>query len=145
MKKFLAAAFHITLFQVVLILTLAGIKYWIISIGLEARLQLPFVFIGIGAFLLLLTALGITEYLENQGDRVEGWVASRPNSRRRFWIGQFIHWGQVLPIALLYSLSLYMITSTSLSLFIAFLAGIILRNIFGYLTRNRDLQSEIFS
>jgi hypothetical protein len=86
--------------------------------GLGELLLLPIVFIGMGAAILLLTALGIGGYLENQGYTVESRVADRPNSRKRFWIAQFIHWGQVLPIALGYSLILYIIAPTSLTLVI---------------------------
>jgi hypothetical protein len=145
MKKFLAVAFHITLFQVLLILVLSGVKYWMSSSGLSHRFQLPLVFIGIGAFLLLLTSLGIGGYLENKGYTVDSWVGSRPNSRIRIWIAQFIHWGQVLPIALCYSLFLYMIMPTSLTLFIVFFAGIVLGNILRYLTKSKDVKSEISS
>jgi len=145
MKKFLAAAFHITWFQVLLILSLSGLKYWIISSGLDYHLLLPAVFIGIAAFLFLLTSLGIGVFLENQGYKVEDWVAARPNSRIRIWTAQFIHWGQVVPILLCYSFFLYMIMPTSLTLFIAFFAGIILRNIIEYVIKKKDVQSEISS
>jgi hypothetical protein len=143
MRKLVAAAFHITLFQVLLVLSLSGLKHWLSSSGLDEHLQLPLVFIGVGAFLLLLTALGIVGYLENQGYTVESWVAARPNSKMRIWIAHFIQWGQMLPIALGYAFCLYVIMPTSLSLFIALFAGIIIRNIIEYLTKKRNAPSEI--
>jgi hypothetical protein len=142
MKKFIAAAFHITLFQVLLFLSLSALKYWMSPSGLDEQLKLPFIIIGIGAFLLLITALSIGGYLENQGYTVESWVASRPNSKLRIWIAQFIQSGQVLPIAFGYLLVLYIITPSSLTLFIALFAGIVLRNIIEYLTKKKDVQSE---
>jgi hypothetical protein len=74
MKKFIAAAFHITPFQVLFFLSLSILKYWIISYGMDEHLKLPLIIIGIVAFLLLLTALGIGGYLENQGYTVESWL-----------------------------------------------------------------------
>ena len=145
MKKFLSAAFHITLFQVLLVVCLSGLKYWINYYGLGERLQLPLVFIGMGAFLLLLIALGIVGHLENKGYTAENWVAARPGSRMRIWIARFTQWGQVLPIALGYSFFLYMIMPTSLTLFIAFFSGIVIRNIIEYLARKKNKQSEISS
>jgi hypothetical protein len=145
MKKFLAAAFHITLFQVLLVLGMSGLKYWMSSSGLGESFRLPLIFIGLGAFLILLTALGISGHLENQGYTVERWVAARPNSKMRVWIAQFIQWGQALPIALGYAFCLYVIMPTSLTLFIAFFIGIIIRNIIEYLTRTKDTQSEVSS
>jgi hypothetical protein len=144
MRKFIAAAFHITLFQVLLFLSLSALKYCVSSSGLDEHLKLPLIIIGIGAFLLLITAFSIGGYLENQGYTVESWVASRPNSKLRIWIAQFIQWGQVLPIALGYLLVFYIITPTSLTLFVALFAGIILRNIIEYLTKKRDVWSETF-
>lgn len=145
MKKFLRAAFDITLFQVLLVLSLSGIKYWINSHILVKRLEIPLVYIGMGAFLLLLIALCIIGYLENKGFTVDSWVAARPNSRMRIWIARFTHWGQILPIVLGYSFFLYIVTPTSLTLFIVFFAGIVLRNIYEYLTKKKDVQSETSS
>jgi hypothetical protein len=145
MKKFLAAAFRITLFQVLLVVSLTGLKFFLNSYGLVERLQLPLVFIGIGAFLLLLTALGIGGYLENQGYTVESWVAARPNSKMRIRLAKFIHWGLVLPIALGYSVILYLFMPTSMTLLIAFFAGIVIRNIVEYLAKKNDVQSGISS
>ena len=145
MKKFISAAFHFTLFQVLLILSLSGLKYWISSYELDDHLKLPFVFIGVGAFLILLTALGIGGLLENQGHTVESWVVARPNSKVRILVAQFIKWGQVLPIGLGYSIVLYIITPTSLTLFLLFFVGIVLRNIVEYLTKKKDVQSEVSS
>lgn len=142
MKKFIAAAFHITLFQVLLFLSLSVLKYWVNSSGMDEHLKLPLIITGIGAFLLLLIALGIGGYLENQGYTVESWVAARPNSKLRIWIAHFVQWGQVLPIAFGYALILYIITPTSLTLFIALFAGIVLRNLIEYLTKKKDVQSE---
>ena len=145
MKKFLSAAFHITWFQLLLVLSLSGLKYWISSYALGQRLQLPLVFIGMGAFLLLLIALGIGGYLENKGYAVDNWVAARPNSRIRIWIARFTHWGQVLPIALGYSFFLYMIMPTSMTLFIVFFAGIVLRNIIEYLLlSNKSINKHLY-
>jgi hypothetical protein len=141
MKKFIAAAFRITLFQVVLFLSLSVLKYWISFTGLGEHLKLPLMFIGIGAFIILLTALGIGGYLENQGYTVESWVAARPSSKLRIWIAQFIKWGQVLPIAFGYGLCLYVIMPTSLTLFIALFVGIVLRNIIEFLTQKKEVQS----
>lgn len=143
MKKFLAAAFHITLFQVLLVLGLSGLKYFFNSTPLGERLQLPIVFIAMGAFVLLLTALGISGHLENKGYTVESWVAARPNSRIRKWVAQFIHGGQVLPLAFAYALFLYMIAPTSLILFIAFFSGLIFWNIITYLTKKKGQQSGV--
>jgi hypothetical protein len=145
MRKFLAAAFHITLFQVLLVLSMSGLKYWLSSSGSGESFRLPLLFIGIGAFLLWLTALGISGHLENKGYTVERWIAARPHSKIRIWIAQFIQWGQVLPIALGYAFCLYVIMPTSLTLFIAFFIGIIIRNIIEYLTKKKDAQSEISS
>jgi hypothetical protein len=142
MKKFIAAAFHITLFQVLLFLSLAALKYWMGSSGLDEHLKSPLVISGMGVFLLLITALSIGGYLENKGYTVESWVAARPDSKLRIWIAQFIQWGQVLPIAFGYLLILYIITPTSLTLFIALFAGIVFRNIIEYKTKKKDVQSE---
>lgn len=144
MKKFIAAAFHITLFQVLLFLSLSVLKYWLSSSGMDEHLKLPLIIIGIVSFLFLLTVLGIGGYLENHGYTVESWVAARPNSKLRILIAQFVQWGQVLPIAIGYALTLYFFTPTSLTLFIALFVGIVLRNIIEYLTKKKDVQSETF-
>jgi hypothetical protein len=144
MKKFIAAAFHITLFQGLLFLSLSVLKYRISSYGMDEHLKLPLIIVGIVAFLLLLTALGISGYLENKGYTVESWVAARPNSKLRIWIAQFVQWGQILPIVFGYTLILYIITPTSLTLFIALFVGIVLRNIIEYVTKKKDVQSETF-
>ena len=142
MKKFLRAAFDITLFQVLLILSLSGLKYWINYNGFDESVQIYIVIIGMGALLLLLIALGIGGHLENKGYTVNNWVAARPTSRIRIWTARFIYWGQILPNALGFSLFLYLIMPTSLTLFIAFFAGIVIRNIIEYLGKRKNVQSE---
>jgi hypothetical protein len=111
---------------------------------MDEHLKLPLIIVGIVAFLLLLTALGISGYLENKGYTVESWVAARPNSKLRIWIAQFVQWGQILPIVFGYTLILYIITPTSLTLFIALFVGIVLRNIIEYVTKKKDVQSGTF-
>lgn len=142
MKKFLATAFHITFFRVLLILSLSGLKYRMTSSGLSERLQLPLIWIGISAFILLITALGISGYIENKGYTVKSWVLARPTSKRRLWTARFIFWGQLVPSALGYSFCFYMFTPTSLSLFIALFTGIVLHNIIGYITKKKAVQAK---
>lgn len=106
------------------------------------HLKLPLVFIGFGTLLILLIAVGIGGYLENQGYTIESWLEARPNSRLRMLTAQFVQWGQVLPVVFGYALALYIITPTSLTLFITLFAGIVVRNIIEYFTTKKEVQSE---
>lgn len=141
-KKFLAAAFHITIFQVVFVLALAGLKYWMNTSGLAGRLFLPVAYLGIGAFLLMLVSIGIQGHLDNQGYAIERWLEERPGVAKRIWVARFVHWGQVLPLLLFYAVGLYLITPTSLLLGLAFFVGIVIRNIIRYLFESPNARTE---
>lgn len=142
MKKFLAAAFHISLFQLLLVLGMTGLKYWLGTAGLDGSVQLTLVFIAIGAFLVLLTGSGLSGHLQNQGYTVESWVAARPESGIRVRVARFIQWAQAFSIAIGYVVFLYFITPTSISLFIACFAGFVIGNITRFLNRKSKTLSE---
>lgn len=142
MKRFLAAAFHFTLLEVVLVLGFSLLKVLLTSTGWDDRLRMPLVFTGMGAFLFLLASYGIAGYLENAGYTVERWVADRPQSWLRTWTSRFVYWGRILPVAFGNALFFYLIAPTSLLLFIALFAGIVLRNSIRYTTKKKEEEGQ---
>jgi hypothetical protein len=134
MKNFLRAAFKITLFQISVILISGAIKYWMVSTGISSQLQTPFLITAGCAFFILLLALGIGGIIENKGQSFESWVQEHSKSRKHAAIGNFVKWGQIIPLALGYLLFIYFIAPTSFALFLTLLAGIVIGNITSYLS-----------
>ena len=144
MKKFLYAAFKITLFQIFLIVFFSILKYVLITYKLIDKIQKPFIWICLGAGILFLLAVSIIGVVENKGESYEKWQVKPEKSGKEKFLGTFVTWGLAIPTALIYLLFLYVVAPTSLGLFIALYAGIVIRNIFQFFSKkNASLNREI--
>ncbi len=128
MKRFLQAAFKITLFQVIFIAILASLKYVLTTYEVIDKIQKPFIWICLGGGLLFVFAIGMMGIIENRGKSFEEWQANPSESTKERLTAGFVSWGIAIPGILAYILFLYIITPTSVYMFIALYAGIIIRN-----------------
>lgn len=128
MRKFLKAAFKISLWEIFIIVAFGALKYILISYELADKISRPFVWICLGAGLLFIIAWGIIGTFLNKYESFEKWEAEAKSSQRgRFIIG-FVKLGQLIPTALGCFLFIYVIAPSTLNVFIAFIVGIVLRN-----------------
>lgn len=128
MKRYLQAAFKITLFQIVIIVLFSTLKYVLITYNLVDKIQKPFIwtcFIAGIIFVLAVTGFGV---IKNRGKSYESWQSNPQKSGKERILDAFITWGMAIPPAFAYVLLIYMIAPTSLSLFVALYAGIVIRN-----------------
>lgn len=142
MKKLLQAAFHITLFQILLILGSGAFKYWLNATGLTKQLTIPFIILGAFALMVLILALGLGGIIENKGHTPETWINERPNSNLRKVIVSVVTWGPVFSIVVFYAFAIYLIAPTSVNLFIAILLGIIIRNVVNYYSKKEGADTR---
>jgi len=138
MKKFLQAAFRITLFQVFLILFFSTLKYILMTYRFEDKIQKQFIWSCVGASMLFLFALGITGIIENRGETYEDYQVRAQGTVKGKFITIFVTWGIAIPAALAYALFLYLVAPTSWSLFAALYGGIIIRNVFAYFSQKHN-------
>jgi hypothetical protein len=135
MKKFLQAALKITWFQVFIIIFFTSLKYILVTYHLDDNIQKPFIWTCLGAGLIFLLALSITGIVENRGERYESYEARMQAMGKAKVLMAFVTWGLAIPAALAYATFLYIIAPTSWYLFIALYAGIVIRNIFEFLSK----------
>ena len=144
MKKFLQAAFRITLFQIFIVLFFSGLKYVLTTYKLEDKIQRPFIWTCIGAGVLFVLAVGITGLIENRSGSYEKWQTKPQKSGGEKILAACITWGIAIPTGLAYVLFLYVIAPTSLSLLIALYGGIVIRNSIRFFSKEQtSLKKEI--
>ncbi len=142
MKKFLQAAFKITVFQILFIASVILIKYVLTAYKLIDKIQKPFIWICFGAGVLFVLALSINGVVENRCESFEQWRTKRRKSTMEKILSSFSTWGFTVPIALAYVLLLYVIIPTSLVMFIALFAGIVIRNSIDYFSNKHTSPTE---
>ncbi|MGG9961185.1 hypothetical protein [Ferruginibacter sp. SUN106] len=128
MRKFFLAAFKITLFQVFLIVFFSTLKYILTSYKLTDKIQQPFIWICFGAGIVFVLAIGITGIIEDRFGSYEEWLVKPQKNATERLLAIFSSWGTAIPVALAYVLLLYIFIPTTLSMFIALYAGIVIRN-----------------
>jgi hypothetical protein len=128
MRKFLQAAFKISLWEILVILAFGAFKYILVTYELTDKISKPFIWICLGAGLLFLLALGVIGAIENKYGSYERWESEAKSSKRGSFIVTFVIWGQLIPTAFGCLLFIYLIAPTTLSVFVAFIVGIVLRN-----------------
>ena len=128
MKKLLRAAFKISLWELLVIIVFGAFKYILVTYGLSDKISKPFIWICLGAGILFLFALGVVGIFENKRISLETWEAEDNGSKWRRLVALFVVWGQFIPTALGFLLFIYLIAPTTVSVFIALVVGIVLRN-----------------
>lgn len=141
MIKFLRAAFHFTWFQVLLVVFFMSLKYAVTRFNIGDIIKTPLVWTCIAAFFSLLLSYGIIGIIENKGFSYETWEANGERSRKKALLIWFIKWSRIVPLLLGYSLFVYMVAPGSVSMLIALMAGIVIRNIFPFFVNKKASES----
>lgn len=132
MKQFFKTVFRISLFEVMVILFFSLLKYVVQKNGWSDYLVQPFIFLGLGMGTLFIITVGINGIIENKQEITEP-DATREKykaiEKKYAWI---LNAGLYFPSLTLLVLFAYMIIPTSTRMFIPFIAGILIRNIFNY-------------
>ncbi len=128
MKRFLQAAFKITLFQIIFIIVFASLKYVLDTYNVIDKIKTPFLWIFLGVGIIFVFAVATVGLIESRGTTFEEWNANPEKSTKERLIAGFVSWGTIIPSILAFVLFLYLITPTSVLMFIALYAGIVIRN-----------------
>ena len=128
MKKFLLAAFKITVPQALLIVFFSALKYVLSRYHLGDKIQKPFIWTCIGAVVLLVLATCIIGIVQNRGESYREWRIKPEKSIMKKLMVAISVWGLAIPAMLLYALLLYMFAPDSVFMCIALYAGIVLNN-----------------
>lgn len=128
MKKFLFATFKTSLFQIVFILLFVGIKYLFTNYKLIDKIEKPLVWFCLGAGVIFVLALSVIGFIENSGKTIEEWKSNPKKTRIEKFMANFASWGFAIPSVLGFIILIYIITPTSILMFIALYAGIVFRN-----------------
>ncbi|NNV54462.1 hypothetical protein [Limnovirga soli] len=133
MKRFLLAAYKITLFQVLFISVMTGLKF-ILTVY---KIEIPFFWICLGTGVIFFFSLIIMGIIENRGKSFKEWSSEPNKSTIEKFIASFISWGIAIPLALTYVLFFYIITPTSFLMFISLYAGIVIGNCISFFSGNQ--------
>jgi hypothetical protein len=128
MKRFLQAAFKITLFQIIFIIVIASLKYVLDTYNAIDKIQTPFLWICLGAGVIFVFAVATVGLIESRGTTFEEWKGNPKKSTKERLLAGFVSWGTIVPSILAFVLFLYIIAPTSVLMFIALYAGIVIRN-----------------
>jgi len=128
MKRFLQAAFKITLFQIISMIVLASLKYVLNTYNVIDKIKTPFLFIFLGVGIIFVFAVATVGLIESRSITFEEWNASPQKSTKERLMAGFVSWGTIIPSIMAFVLFLYLITPTSVHMFIALYAGIVIRN-----------------
>jgi hypothetical protein len=142
MKKLLQAAFKITWLQVFVILFFSTLKYGLLTYDLDGKIQKPFIWTCLGAGLVFLLALSITAIIENRGESYESYRARMQTSVKGKLLIGFVGWGLIIPAGLAYVSFLYLFAPTSWYLFVALYAGMVIRNIIRFVSKEQGKVSQ---
>lgn len=142
MKQFFKTVFRITLFEVMIILVFSLLKYVLEINGWSDYLVQPFIFLGLAMGALFLITVGINGIIENKLEITEP-EATREKykaiEKKYAWI---LNAGLYFPSLTLLVLFAYIVIPTSTRMFIPFIAGILIRNIYNYFS-SRNKKPEI--
>lgn len=142
MKKFLRAAFNISLFQIFFIIVLGVTKYLMVETGLSGWLEVPFIVTFLLSWFLLIVAVGIQGYIENNCESFDSWDKRQSASKKHLLLVTFVKWGKIIPIILGWLIFVYMFALTSFTFFLLLLAGIVIRNTIDFFFKKESLISE---
>lgn len=142
MKQFLKTVFRISLFEVMVILVFSLLKYYVEKNGWTDYIVQPFTYLALAMGALFIITVGINGIIENKQD-----VTEQDATREKYksieekyaWI---LSAGIFLPSLTLFVLFIYLVMPTSTGMFIPFIAGILIRNIFNYFS-SRQRKPEI--
>jgi TRAP-type C4-dicarboxylate transport system permease large subunit len=80
--------------------------------------------------------------IENRGQSFEEWKANPKKSMKEKFVAGFASWGFTIPIILTYVVFFYMMAPTSISMFIALYAGIVISNCINFFSAKRTQQTQ---
>ena len=143
MKRFLQAAFNITLFQVVVIVILAALKYIFTTYKIFDKMEKPFVWVCLAAGLLLVFAAAITGIIEKGGLSFEEWKDKPKKTILERLTAGFISLGFAIPGVLAYVIFLYVVAPTSMAMVIALFIGMVLKNCITYFLKKQSPQTSV--
>ncbi len=141
MKRFLLAAFKITLFQVLFISVMTGLKFILTDNKIADKIEIPFFGICLRTGVIFFFSLIIMGIIENRGKSFKEWNSEPKKSAIEKFIASFVSWGIAIPIALAYVLFFYIITPTSFLMFISLYAGIVINNCISFFSENQTQQT----
>jgi hypothetical protein len=145
MKVFFKTVFRISLFEVMLILVFSLLKYFVEKNGWTDYIVQPFIFLGLAMGALFVITVGINGIIENKQEITEPEATREKYKAIEEKYARILNAGIFFPSLTLLVLFAYMIIPTSTAMFIPFVAGILIRNIFYYFSsRNRkpEIQPE---
>jgi hypothetical protein len=142
MKAYLKAAFSISLFQLIFFAALALLKYHLTTKSITAHLQQSIVWVGIICGFVFLAAIGLSGFIENQGQSYEEWKEkSKPGFGVKL-IDAVVTWGFGIPVVLFYGLFLLLLAPNSISMAIGLLVSLVLHNSIRYWQRKKGKTQE---
>jgi len=128
MKRFFQAAFAITLFQVIVLLSLSALKFLLIKYEIIDKIKTPFIWVCLSTVFLFVLGLSATGLIERGGQSFEEWKSTHNKSASDRIIANLISWCMTIPIIVSVVFFLYLIAPTSISTFISLYIGIVIRN-----------------
>jgi hypothetical protein len=137
MKKLLLI-FKITWFQAFIIVLFSSLKYILVTYQLDDKIRKPFIWTSLGAGVIFLVALSITGIIENRGETYENYRTRMQAAGSGKFLISFVTWGVTIPVALAYAIFLYLVAPTSWDLLAALYAGIVIKNIIQFFSKEQD-------
>lgn len=138
MKVFFKTVFRISLFEVMIILVFSLLKYVVEKNGWTDYIVQPFIFLALAMGALFIITVGLYGIIENKQEFTEPEATRKKYKAIEKKYARILNAGIFFPSLTLLVLFVYMITPTSIGMFIPFIAGILIRNIFNYFSsRNR--------
>jgi len=132
-KNFFREVFKVTLFDLLLLAGISGIKFLIIKTGFVVKMSGAFIFIFLGLLFVFVAAVGVNGIIENKWGSEKRWKELRSFSEFNKFIETFMVWGQIIPMFLGFVLLVYFIAPDSLSFFLVLAAALFVRNLLVYL------------
>lgn len=145
MKVFFKTVFRISLFEVMVILVFSLLKYVAEKNGWSDYIVQPLTFLGLAMGALFIITVGINGIIENKLEITEPEATREKYKAIEKKYAGLLNAGLFFPSLTLFVIFAYIIIPTSTAMFIPFVAGILIRNIFCYFSsRNRkpEIQPE---
>ena len=132
MKVFFKTVFKISLFEVGVILVFSLLKYYVEKNGWTDYIVQPFTYLALAMGALFFITVGINGIIENKQDITQTDATREKYKAIEKKYAPILSAGLTFPALTLLILFMYMITPTTKGMFIAFISGILIRNIFNY-------------
>lgn len=137
MKVFFKTVFRISLSEVMVILVFSLLKYVLEKNGWTDYIVQPFIFLALAMGALFIITVGLYGIIENKLEITEPEATRKKYKAIEKKYARILNAGIFFPSLTLLVLFVYMITPTSIGMFIPFIAGILIRNIFYYFSSQR--------